>query len=90
MPSFGRRRVATLSISALISAPAPPSVSLIFEDEEVSPHDVDLRPHKRNVIDIGESVLADVDSLEDEIVIQKNTMIFIEKDVRETYEVPQL
>lgn len=55
VPSFMKRRVATPSASAPISAlaPVPPLFSLIDKDDEVPPHDTDLRPCKRKAVDVG-------------------------------------
>lgn len=54
VPSFRRIRVVMPSASAPVSttAPTPPLVSLVGEDDEVSPHDVNPRPHRRKAMDI--------------------------------------
>lgn len=73
-----------------VVAPALPSISLIAEDDKVSPHDADLRPHKRNIVDVREDMPAGVDLSEDEFMVRENTMIYVEEDVGATSEVPQL
>lgn len=91
MPSFRSRRVGTPFISTPVSAvaPAPPLFSLIDEDDEVHPHDTNLRPRKRKVVDIGGGVPSAIESLEDEFVIWKTMTIHIEDDVGDTSEAPQ-
>lgn len=60
-PSFRRRRVTTPSVSAPVSTtkPFPSFVSFFIKDEEVSPHDANLRPHKMKPVDVGEGVPRD-------------------------------
>lgn len=70
-PRSGGEGFATSSASAPISVvvPDPPLISLIIEDDEVSPHDADLRPRKRNTMDVGEGVPSVADLLEDDFMM---------------------
>lgn len=92
VPSFRRRRVTTPSASTPILAvvPIPPSVSLFIEDNEVFPHDANLRPRKRKVVDIEEGVSAVIDLLEGEFMVRETETIYVGEDIGATSEVPQL
>lgn len=90
MPSFRRRGVIAPSASTPVSAvtPAPPIFTLIYDDDDVSPCDGDLRPCNRKVVDIG-GVSSAVDSLEGKILIQETVTIHIGDDVGVTSEAPK-
>lgn len=79
MPSF-RRRAATPWTSAPIativpfiltvaSACTPQLFLLVDEDDDVSPGDGGIRPHKRRAIDAGGEMLMVVDSNEGDFIL---------------------
>lgn len=73
--------IATPFVSApVLATMSAPSSILIAENDDVSPHDVDLRPRKRKAVDVGGGVLPVVHSLEDEIVAWETATIFIGED----------
>lgn len=67
----------------------PQRFSFIDEDNDVSPDDGGLRPHKRRDVDVGGEAPLAIDSEEGDIILRVTVVIYVGENTGVDFEAPQ-